>query len=229
VEPNRLVNENTPVVSIPNAVAGWGYVHPSHREGIHITIGYFGNLRGFAEIDMLIAAAKAAQETGRDIRINFAGAGPQAERVAELAKSNSFIKMQGVYDYLKERDELYGGADIIYAVYPQDVPNNRFHIARRFQEAVLLGIPIVVAAGSYMAKIVKRDGVGWSVNSQRPDDFKKMLFRIYDDQSLLNKCTDASLLVRDKYDFDTYTPPLLEVLDRYNRNTSSVVGADVSR
>jgi glycosyltransferase involved in cell wall biosynthesis len=220
VEPNGLVNEDTPVVSIPNAVAGWDYVHDSHKDSSHITIGYFGNLRGSTEIDMLITTVEAAQESGRDIRISFAGAGPQAERVAGLAKTKSFIKLRGVYDYLEERDELYGSADLIYAVYPQDLPNNRFHIARRFQESVHLGIPIVVAGGSYMADITKESGVGWSVNSQRPDELKNLLYRLYDDRSLLKECTEASRSVRHEYEFETYAPLLLEILDRYSRKSN---------
>ncbi len=213
VEPNRLTRKGTPVVSIPNAVAGWDYVHPPRQDSGHITIGYFGNLRGATQIDILIEAAKAAQDSGRDIRLNFAGGGPEAVRIAEISETTSFIEFRGVYDYALERDDLYGRADIIYAVYPQEVPNNRFHIARRFQEAVLLGIPIIVAAGSYMAEIVKESGVGWSVDSERPEALKELLLNIYDKQTSLRRCTEASLLVRDRYSFESYVNPLLDVLD----------------
>ena len=209
VEQNKLVGQDTPVLYVANAPAKWSFRHASDPGRAELVVGYFGNIRGPRQVQALIAAAEQVQSSGRDIRVLFAGVGPETSMVQEAAERLSFVEYTGAYDYATEYAGLQERADLVYALYPQETPNYRTHIARRFHEAVLAGMPIIVTRGTHMGDIVRSSGVGWEVGDGSVQDLVKLLSDLYDDRSLLAKATaDEEMLARHR--FETYEPILLK-------------------
>ena len=213
LEPNHLVKQKTPVVFISNAPAGWNFIRGTRPQTKGLSIGYFGNLRGSRQLDILLEAVQLAAESGRAVRAVFAGVGPDAERIARISRDSPWIEYRGPYDYAVQRNNLYAEADVIYAVFPMETPNYRIHLARRFHEAILSGIPVIVADGSYMGEIVEKSGVGWAVDPNAPDDLNQLLIRIHDDRSAISACAKASESIRNRHRFENYIPDLLQTYD----------------
>ena len=129
--------------------------------------------------------------------------------VQEASERVSFVEYAGPYNYVTEYAALQTRVDLIYALYPQETPNYRTHIARRFHEAVLAGMPIIVTRDTHMGDIVKRSNVGWEVGDTSVTDLVTLLTDLYDNRSLLGKATaDEQMLARHR--FETYKPALLQ-------------------
>ena len=208
VQQNQLFADNKPVLYVTNAPAKWTLRHATATGRTELVVGYFGNIRGPQQVQALIDAAEQVQATGRDVRLLFAGVGPEAAMVQQAADRLAFVEYTGPYDYETEYAGLQERADLIYALYPQETPNYRTHIARRFHEAVLAGMPIIVTRGTHMGDIVKPSSVGWEVGDGSVADLVQLLSDVYDDRSLLAKATaDEEMLARHR--FETYEPVLL--------------------
>ena len=165
-------------------------------------VGYFGNIRGKKQIQALLDASEQLQSVGRDVRLLFAGVGPEIPMVQRASEQFSFVEYAGPYNYATEYAGLQARVDLIYALYPQETPNYRTH------EAVLAGMPIVVTRGTHMGDIVKRSSVGWEIDDGSVTDLMTLLANLYDDRSLLKKATaDEQMLARHR--FETYQPILL--------------------
>ena len=208
VKQNSLVGPDKPVLYVTNAPAKWVLRHMANSGRPELVVGYFGNIRGPKQIQTLIDAAEQVQASGRDVRLLFAGVGPETSMVLQASERLPFVEYTGPYDYATEYAALQARVDLVYALYPQETPNYRTHIARRFHEAVLAGMPIIVTRGTHMGNIVKTSSVGWEVGDGSVMDLIKLLSDLYDNHDLLVKATaDEKMLARHR--FETYEPILL--------------------
>jgi glycosyltransferase involved in cell wall biosynthesis len=209
VEQNQLFGHGKPVLYVTNAPAKWTLRHAPTSSRPELVVGYFGNIRGPKQVQALIDAAEQVQATGRDVRLLFAGVGPEVSMVQQAGERLAFLEYTGPYDYETEYAGLQERADLIYALYPQETPNYRTHIARRFHETILAGMPIIVTRGTHMGDIVKSSSVGWEVGDGSVADLVQLLSDLYDNRSLLAKATDdEEMLARHR--FETYEPILLK-------------------
>ena len=213
VEKNALVRSSTPVHYVANAPAGWTLIHRPRLDRRELVVGYFGNIRGAQLVQALVDAVTKVQRSGRDVRILFAGVGPEAARVARLADELDYVEYHGPYDYATEYASLHDRADLMYALYPQETPNYRTHIARRFHESILSGLPIVVTRDTQMGKIVREYGGGWEVRDGSVDELVQLLSHIYDDRSELTRAS-ADEGLKQRHRFETYEPLLLQTHDQ---------------
>jgi glycosyltransferase involved in cell wall biosynthesis len=208
VKQNSLVGPDKPVLYVTNAPAKWVLRHMANSGRPELVVGYFGNIRGPKQIQTLIDAAEQVQASGRDVRLLFAGVGPETSMVLQASERLPFVEYTGPYDYATEYAALQARVDLVYALYPQETPNYRTHIARRFHEAVLAGMPIIVTRGTHMGNIVKTSSLGWEVGDGSVMDLIKLLSDLYDNHDLLVKATaDEKMLARHR--FETYEPILL--------------------
>ena len=129
--------------------------------------------------------------------------------VQRLASELPYVTFTGAYDYATEYAGLHEQADLVYAMYPQETPNYRTHIARRFHESVLSGMPVIVTRGTHMGDIVRRTGVGWEITDLSVDELAELLTRVYDDRDELDRAA-ADENLKSGHRFETYVSVLLE-------------------
>ncbi len=206
----RLISRAKPIDFISSSPESSHFAGFKRRQSSDLIVGYIGNFRGQRQIVNLANATASLRQTGRDIRLLFAGAGRESSVVRSLANSHSFIEMYGSFDYWADIISLYERTDIIFAVYPQEDLNFRVHLARRFSEGIVCGLPLIVAEGSYMAEIVEQESVGWSVGHDSETDLVDLLGHVYDNRTELVARGRASRALRQHHSFETHAPALLK-------------------
>ena len=136
-----------------------GYEKRPHEK---FTIGFIGGIRYLNQLKMLLDAGAQLD----DVRIFIAGGSGESDmeaRLKDYAQGKKNITFLGRYDYAAQIRGLYEMADCIYSVYDADNPNVRIALPNKLYEAVYCELPIIVAAGTNLANIVNKYGVGISV------------------------------------------------------------------
>jgi glycosyltransferase involved in cell wall biosynthesis len=208
LETNQIGRPGLSAVHVANAPGGWTATHIPHSDRSHLVVGYVGNMRGAEQIDTLLEATKRVRATGRDVRLHFGGVGPEAPRLHEMSLRENYVEFSGPFDYAKEYTDLFFKADIVYAVYPQSLPVYRTHIARRFHEAALSGLPIIVCRDTHMAREIREVGGGFEVGETSVEDLERVLIDAYDNRVRLHGMT-ISDEHKARYRFETYEPAFL--------------------
>ena len=212
IRSNNLFKKNVIIKYFAEAPLGWELFEKKYTNNNFINplvVGYFGNIRGKKEIESLIDAVKTVNDEGKNIKVKFAGVGSESNLVDEASKKFEFIEYLGPFDYFEHYKKLFISADIIYAVYPTNLSNYKFHEARRFHESIAAGIPIIVSDGTYMAKRVKDLNVGWAVNSNLTKDIQNILLEILQKPDILKSKTSSNSL-RKKHRMEFYINDLLD-------------------
>ena len=212
IRSNNLFKKNVIIKYFAEAPLGWELFEKKYTNNNFINplvVGYFGNIRGKKEIESLIDAVKTVNDEGKNIKVKFAGVGSESNLVDEASKKFEFIEYLGPFDYFENYKKLFISADIIYAVYPTNLSNYKFHEARRFHESIAAGIPIIVSDGTYMAKRVKDLNVGWAVNSNLTKDIQNILLEILQKPDILKSKTSSNSL-RKKHRMEFYINDLLD-------------------
>lgn len=92
----------------------------------------------------------------------IAGFGPLEKDINEAAKDFPNITFIGKIPY-SEVMEQTSNSDILFAIYDPMIPNHKNSSANKLFESMLLGKPIIVAAGTGMDQIVKSGHMGYVV------------------------------------------------------------------
>lgn len=135
--------QDRPAVDIPSGEAG------------PIRIAFVGLLhkeRGLAELIEVVARHE-------DWHLDLAGFGGDEEIILPQAGRLSNVTFHGRVPY-EQALELEQRADVLVATYDPAIPNHRYASPNKLFEAMMLGKPIVVAAGTNMDHIVERTGCG---------------------------------------------------------------------
>ncbi len=210
---NSLYEDALPIIDTTTGPLNWDIkTNINTDKQDKLIVGYYGYIRGKAQIEALIQGAAISIQEGSNILLDFAGCGDDAGMVQELSKKKDFISYRGEFDYTKSYKKMFFGADIIFAVYPQSSTQYKHHFARRFCEAVVSGIPVIVAKNSRMGVFVSKHGGGWEVNDDSPRDIAEVLSRVYNNRLLLKSAIPQKY--RDIFRLETYSDSYLDALDK---------------
>jgi glycosyltransferase involved in cell wall biosynthesis len=91
--------------------------------------------------------------------LDLAGFGGDEEIIVRKARQLKNVSFHGRVSYEKAM-ELHFQADVLIATYDPSIPNHRYASPNKLFEAMMLGKPIVVAAGTNMDRIVEETGCG---------------------------------------------------------------------
>ena len=195
------------IENLPEA-GPWKDFQRKPKDGICV-IGYIGWLRERRPIECLLAAVRQLRTKGHDVRIFFAGFGPEEAEVKALAAGRAEVTFWGPYDYAKDIASLYGRVDVVFAVYDADSSNTRILMPHRFYEAVICGLPIMAARKTKLAERVASLDTGYVVDHLSVDQMKAALQShiAFDDEA---KRINAALQSIDKsaYVYDQYASVL---------------------
>ena len=213
IKTNKLFKKQVPVSYFAEAPMNWTLTKKNFPKfGQKLVLGYFGNIRGKLQIYSLLTAIGKLNSQGRKIEVKFAGVGSEAAWVGDLSKKLGYVHYLGPFDYFKEYSDLFISADLVFAVYPTDLANNKFHEARRFHESIATGIPLLVSSGTYMAKRVATLNVGWTVKEDSSDEIYEILEKILNDPKKIRgkRLTKA---LRKEHLIEHYTDDFIEALN----------------
>lgn len=158
------------------------FLTPCARQRDHgdpLVVGFFGQKRYVEPLAALVAVV--ARDPG--LRVLLAGGGPASARVAELAAGSDRVEDRGRYSY-GDLPDLYAECDVVYSVYPPDLGNVRMSLPNKVLEGMSCGLPVIVAAGTWLADFVMSEGVGLAVPACDEDALREALVRLKDDPGL---------------------------------------------
>lgn len=145
------------------------------QAGKPCVVGYIGWIRDGRPIKCLLTAVKELREEGYDIRVFFAGFGPDDQEIRETAADLDFVSFYGHYQYDKDAPNLYATVDIIFSVYDISVKNGKILLPNRFYECAICGLPIIVAKETKLENYMDKYGIGYSVDYLSVSDMKEAL------------------------------------------------------
>lgn len=152
------------ILFIPNAPNPEVFKDYRRKTDGPFTVGYVGVLRYVENLKLAIDAVRKIS----DIRMVLSGGSASAaelETLTDYCACDSRIEFTGPYEYEKDIADIYGRFDCVWAVYDSSNPNVRIALPNKLYEAIVCGLPLVVARGTYLAEIVEKAGIGIAVDS----------------------------------------------------------------
>lgn len=152
-------------------------------------IGYVGVIRYLKCIGTLVEAVKILRDKKCSIVLKFAGSGA-VDELKKFAGTPPWIEYIGPYNNSSIKD-IYKDVDLSFAVYDPAVKNVRYAIPNKFYEAILTGIPILVAKGTFLEKRVKELGIGTSTDPYNANLMADIIFEAYNNDGWFVNALDA--------------------------------------
>ncbi|MGJ9458091.1 glycosyltransferase family 4 protein [Oceanobacillus sp. CF4.6] len=146
-----------------------------------LTIGYVGGLTETRFIKEVISFTK----NNPHITLKIAGFGNEEKIIKEAAADYNNILFYGRISY-ENALKLYSQCDVMFAIYNPMVPNHTYSAPNKVYEAMMLGLPIIVAKGTGIDSLVEKEKIGFSINYSE-DEFSNTLKYLIDDKNLLNQ------------------------------------------
>lgn len=170
-----------------------------------LVVGVIGVVRYPDQIRMLIDVSERIP----GVQVFIAGDGPDFEAIKAYCENKGHVCFYGRYDYEKEIRQLYQRVDCVFAVYDTRIPNVRVALPNRLYEAIVCGLPIIAAEGTFLATFCLEQGIGYPVSDRDPSQLENLLRRLRDDRSLLEKVSNRAQAIRELYYADTAQAELL--------------------
>lgn len=171
------------------------------------TVGFIGGVRYKDQMRLLVEAAK---RTGINTLIaGFENGEPEIEN---LCKDVPNIEWVGRFNFAARVAELYGKCDAIFSVYDADMQNVRVALPNKLYEAVYCGLPLIVAKGTYLEKMVTDWGVGLGVDHRSADALIDVLKRLRDDRDLYDGFVKNCEKRKGEIDLEPYNRQLEQMV-----------------
>jgi glycosyltransferase involved in cell wall biosynthesis len=97
-----------------------------------------------------------------DWQLDLAGFGGDQEIILTASANLSNIHWHGRVSY-EQALQLSSAADVLFATYDPAIPNHKYSSPNKIFEAMMLGKPIIVAAGTNMDRMVANADCGFIV------------------------------------------------------------------
>jgi glycosyltransferase involved in cell wall biosynthesis len=134
------------------------------------------------------------------VTLNLAGMGNVSEYAKIISNEYSNINYFGMIDYV-DALELYSKSDIMFAIYDPKVPNHKYSAPNKVYEAMMLGKPIIVAEGTGIDSIVKKNNNGLVINYSE-HDFENTIISILNGKINLKELAENSKYAYEDYSWD---------------------------
>lgn len=170
-----------------------------------ITLGYVGGLTDTRFINEIINIAK----TNSEINLKIAGFGPLEEHVVESSEDQKNIDFYGRVNY-EDALNLYSECDLMFAMYDPSVPNHKYSAPNKVYEAMMLGLPIIVAKDTGIDSLVESEKIGFSINYNE-GEFLKKVKHLINDKELLRNIKHNSAIAYDYYSWDNMKRKVQEI------------------
>ncbi|MBO1003220.1 glycosyltransferase family 4 protein [Pseudogracilibacillus auburnensis] len=146
-----------------------------------LTLGYVGGLSKNRFINETINFVK----NNPQVTLKIAGFGRSEELVKEVAANYNNILYYGRVSY-EDALKLYSECDVMFAMYDPTVPNHKYSAPNKVYEAMLLGLPIIVAKGTGIDKLVESEKIGFSIQYSE-EEFNSTIKSLMEQKRLLEQ------------------------------------------
>jgi glycosyltransferase involved in cell wall biosynthesis len=167
------------VVLVENAPDANLFSPHERAEDEPFTVGYFGQKRYPEALNMLMDVV----QTDTGLNAILAGGGTAAEAIARRAATMERVVATGRFAY-EELPGLYRRCDVVYAVYDVLLGNVRTLFPVKVMEAMACGLPVIVAAGTWIAEYVTANRLGFAVPANDPTALAGALHQLSQDRAL---------------------------------------------
>lgn len=169
-------------------------------------IGYVGILRYKKSLYQLIDTVERLAARGFNIRVFFAGGGMGSdfEDINSRISKKELFEFSGPYEYSRDIKRLYSNLDLIYAVYDSSDANCQLAMPNKFYEAMLTGIPIMVAKDTFVGEETERLGIGATVDLQKEGDLDLKMEAVFKKNSWYAEAVDSLSLLDTLELYDEY-------------------------
>lgn len=197
------------VIYIPNAPKIGELSQPSNIYIKKLTIGYIGTFRGREAINGLVETVLKLRSKNYNYTILFAGVGIDQPLVKELADNYDFIDYHGAFDYMKDASDLYAKVQFIFSVYSLD-DNKKIHLSCRYNDAIVIGKPIIVLDGTYQSELVSIHNIGFSIQFTEWEKLESELIKFYDNREHFLDIRRSCEKIKINHFFDFYKLKLIK-------------------
>lgn len=175
------------------------YKRTAHSDFV---VGFFGLVRDKKSIESLIKALGGIS----GVRVVIAGSATMDDKdyraIICMASGYNNIEFKGRYDYENEIVGLYSSIDCVYSVYDKNDENTNLAMGNKLYEAIVCCLPIIVTKNSKMAEFVETAGIGFSVNSDNPEEIRNVVLGMMEDKAAIKKIENNCMAMRENYYYE---------------------------
>jgi glycosyltransferase involved in cell wall biosynthesis len=172
-----------------------------------LQITYVGNIQEERGLLILLDVLKDHSDWSLDL----AGFGGDEALIQSEARKLPNVTWRGRVSY-EEGLQLSHNADVLFATYDPDVPNNRYASPNKMFEAMMLGKPIIVAYGTNMDRIIQNEDCGLIVEYGSRQDLEASLSKLDDESHLRQRLGENARKAFEKeYNWESMKRRLLKL------------------
>lgn len=186
---------------MPNAPERYVFRNYQKRKHDHFTVGFIGAVRFAGQIRRLVAAGK---QCGVHVQISGSFLDPALRDYC--IDHGAFCT--GTYDYETEIVKLYEQLDCVFSVYPSEDKNVDLALPNKLYEAIVCGLPIIAAKGTYLSEIVEKYQIGRSIDCNDIKQYYSVLVKLRDDREYYDSLVQNCQKIRGKCFIDPYNQKL---------------------
>jgi glycosyltransferase involved in cell wall biosynthesis len=143
--------------------------------------------------------------------LDLAGFGGDEDRILAIAKNLSNVHWHGRISY-QQALKLSAEADVLFATYDPKIPNHKYSSPNKIFEAMMLGKPIIVAAGTNMDRMIGEAKCGCVVPYGDIPALEKTLQTLANDPELIHKLgLNARKAYETHYNWDLMSQRLIQL------------------
>ncbi len=170
------------LIYIPNYPELSNYVDVCKTESDKLRVSYIGAVRQYNELKNLMDACKDF----KDVLVSIHGSGVHSQKLKSIEKQYNNVRVTGRYHF-SELSRLYSECDVLYAVYPMDIDQNRIAEPVKFFEAIITKTPIIVDKRMEISKFIINNGLGFTVDSSNIEDIKNLIETLLKNRNTLKE------------------------------------------
>jgi len=182
-----------------------------NRKKTGLTVGYVGLLQKERGIFEMIEVIKNHPEW----KMVIGGSGGEEDEVKLMVKDISNIEFIGRVPY-EETISIYSDSDVMFATYDPSIPNHKYSSANKLFEAMMLGIPIIVARGTGMDEVVRKYDLGFVVEYGNKKQLEDALANIasWDEQKRREFSERARRVYQENFSWDIMEKRLIDLYEK---------------
>lgn len=182
----------------------------NRREHDSFRVAFIGSIRYFDSLKTLFEAVKKTE----GLEVVISGRGPDYHRIMEQSKEYPNVKVTGGYNYEEEIAALYSDVDLVYSVYDTKRLNVRLALPNRLYEAIVCGIPIVVAKGTCLERYVNELGVGYSVEYRNVEELRSLLMHLKTFPKAMQEISNRESMIAERFFYENREKEFLNWISR---------------
>src|SRR4030042_6584564 len=147
-------------------------------------------------------------------QLDLAGFGGEEAAILAAAAQMPNVSWHGRVSY-QQALQLSAAADVLFATYDPSIANHKYSSPNKIYEAMMLGKPIIVAAGTNMDRIIGEANCGCVVPYGDVPNLEKTLLSLASDPDMVQKLgQNARQAYETRYDWAIMSKRLTQLYER---------------